>query len=126
MFCVGLIVYFFFVCNGCGFGKKVGIVGFGGIGYLGFLFVKVFGVEVWVIFCMYSKEVDVKVMGVDGFLVMLDRDWNVFYKMIFDFIINMVNLFEGFDLDVYLSLLDVYVKWVSVGLLEDDGIKVWN
>lgn len=97
MLCVGIIVYSFLKCFGVGLGKKVGIVGIGGFGYYGIIFVKVMGVEVWVIFCFCLKEEDVCKMGVDGFIVIFEKDWNVFYKMIFDFIVNIVNIIDGFD-----------------------------
>lgn len=126
MLCAGLTAYSPLVRNGCGPGKKVGIVGLGGIGHLGLLFAKALGAEVWAISRTHSKEADAKAMGADGFLATSDRDWNVPHKMTFDLIINTANSFEGFDLDAYLSLLDIHAKWVSVGLPEDDGIKVRN
>ena len=42
MLCAGLTAYSPLVRNGCGPGKKVGIVGLGGIGHFGVMFAKVF------------------------------------------------------------------------------------
>jgi alcohol dehydrogenase (NADP+) len=124
MLCAGLTAYSPLVRNGCGPGKKVGIVGLGGIGHFGVLFAKALGAEVWAISRSHAKEADAKAMGADGFLATQDKDWNVPHIMTFDLIINTANSDEGFDLDAYLSLLDVHAKWVGVGMPEGEGIKV--
>ncbi|KAB5569970.1 chaperonin 10-like protein [Coniochaeta sp. 2T2.1] len=126
MLCAGLTAYSPLVRNGCGPGKKVGIVGLGGIGHFGVLFAKALGAEVWAISRSHSKEADAKAMGADGFLATQDKDWNKPHEMTFDLIINCANSMEGFDLDAYLSLLDVHGKFVSVGLPEGEGVKVRN
>ncbi|KAK3340641.1 chaperonin 10-like protein [Neurospora tetraspora] len=128
MLCAGLTAYSPLVRNGCGPGKKVGIVGLGGIGHLGLLFAKALGAEVYVISRTHSKEADALKMGADGFLATSDGpNWNQEHIMTFDLIINTANSFEGFDVDAYLALLDVHGKWVSVGLPEDEeGIRVRN
>lgn len=126
MLCAGLTAYSPLVRNGCGPGKKVGIVGLGGIGHFGVLFAKALGAEVWAISRSHAKEEDAKAMGADGFLATGDKDWNKAHEMTFDLIVNTANSSEGFDLDAYLSLLDVHGKWVSVGLPEGDGFQVRN
>jgi alcohol dehydrogenase (NADP+) len=126
MLCAGLTAYSPLVRNGCGPGKKVGIVGLGGIGHFGLLFAKALGAEVWVISRTRAKEGDAMAMGADGFLATAEEGWNREHVMTFDLIVNTASSFEGFDLDAYLSLLDVHAKWVSVGLPEGDGIKVRN
>ena len=127
MLCAGLTAYSPLVRNGCGPGKKVGIVGLGGIGHFGLLFAKALGAEVWVISRSHAKEADALKMGADGFIATSDKDWNKPHVMTFDLIVNTANSFEGWDIDAYLSLLDVHAKWVSVGLPEgEEGIKVRN
>jgi alcohol dehydrogenase (NADP+) len=126
MLCAGLTAYSPLKRNGCGPGKKVGIVGLGGIGHMGVLFAKALGAEVWVISRTHAKEEDARKLGADGFLATSDKDWNQAHLMTFDLIVNTANSFDGFDLNAYLSLLDVHAKWVSVGLPEDDGIKIRN
>ncbi len=121
MLCAGLTAYSPLVRNGAGPGKKVGIVGMGGIGHFGLLFSKALGAETWVISRSHSKEADAKKMGADGFLATKDKDWNVPYKMTFDLIINTASSTENFDLAAYLSLLDVHGRWISVGLPEGHG-----
>jgi len=124
MLCAGLTAYSPLVRNGCGPGKKVGIVGLGGIGHFGLLFAKALGAEVWVISRSRSKEADAKKMGADGFIATQDKDWNEPHKMTFDLIINTASGSDGFDLAAYLSLLDVHGRWISVGLPEGEGFQI--
>lgn len=126
MLCAGLTAYSPLVRQGCGPGKKVGIVGLGGIGHLGLLFAKALGAETWVISRTRAKESDAKAMGADGFLATSEPNWTKGHVMTFDTIINTANSFEGFDLGAHLSLLDVHGHFVNVGLPEGDGIKVRN
>lgn len=124
MLCAGLTAYSPLVRNGAGPGKKVGIVGLGGIGHFGVLFAKALGAEVWAISRTHAKEEDAMKMGADGFIATADKDWNQPHVMTFDLIVSTANSLEGFDLDAYLSLLDVHGKWVGVGLPEGEGINV--
>lgn len=124
MLCAGLTAFSPLVRNGCGPGKKVGIVGMGGIGHFGIMFAKALGAETWAISRSHAKEADAKELGADGFIATQDKDWNVPHKMTFDLIINTANSSEGFDLASYLSLLDVHGRWISVGLPEGAGQEV--
>jgi len=126
MLCAGLTAYSPLVRNGCGPGKKVGVVGIGGIGHFGIMFAKAMGAEVWAISRSRSKEEDSLKMGADGYLASGEKGWNKEHEMTFDLILNTANSFEGFDLSAYLSLLDVHGKWVSVGLPGGGGITVRN
>jgi len=124
MLCAGLTAYSPLVRNGCGPGKKVGIVGMGGIGHFGLMFAKALGAETWAISRTHFKEADAKRMGADGFIATADKDWNEPHRMTFNLIINTASSSEGFDLGKYLSLLDVHGRWVSVGLPEGQGQEV--
>lgn len=124
MLCAGLTAFSPLVRNGCGPGKKVGIVGMGGIGHFGIMFAKALGAETWAISRSHAKEADAKELGADGFIATQDKDWNVPHKFTFDLIINSANNSEGFDLARYLSLLDVHGRWISVGLPEGAGHEV--
>jgi len=121
MLCAGLTAYSPLIRNGAGPGKKVGIVGLGGIGHFGLLFAKALGAETWVISRTHSKEADAKKMGADGFIATTDKDWNEPHIFTFDLIINTASGSDGFDLEKYLSLLNVHAKWISVGLPEGEG-----
>jgi len=126
MLCAGLTSYSPLVRNGCGPGKKVGVVGIGGLGHFGLLFAKALGAEVWAISRSRAKEEDAKTMGVDGFIATDEEGWEKAHVFTFDLIINTANSFSGFQLEQYLSLLDVHGKWVNVGLPGGDGITVRN
>lgn len=65
MLCAGLTVYSPLVRNGCGPGKKVGIVGVGGLGHYAVLFAKALGAEVWAFTHSPTKKEDLKKMGAD-------------------------------------------------------------
>jgi len=124
MLCAGLTAYSPLVRNGAGPGKKVGIVGLGGIGHFGLLFAKALGAETWVISRTHSKEADAMKMGADGFIATADKDWNEPHIFTFDLIINTASGSDGFDLAKYLTLLDVHAKWISVGLPEGEGQEI--
>src|SRR4051794_1122816 len=98
MLCAGLTAFSPLVRNGAGPGKKVGIVGLGGIGHFGLLFAKALGAEVWVISRTHSKEADALAMGADGFLATSDPKWNEPHVMTFDLIVNTASSFDGFDI----------------------------
>lgn len=124
MLCAGLTAFSPLVRNGAGPGKRVGIVGMGGIGHFGIMFAKALGAETWVISRTHAKEADARKLGADGFIATADEEWNVPHSMTFDLIVNTANSSEGFDLEKYLSLLDVHGRWISVGLPEGAGQEV--
>lgn len=126
MLCAGITVYSPLKRLGAGPGKKVGIVGIGGLGHYGVIFAKALGAEVWAISRNRDKEADAKKMGADGFLATSEKGWAEPHKMTFDIIVNTAKSFEGFQLGEYLSLLDIHGHWNSVGMPGGDGITVHN
>lgn len=126
MLCAGITVYSPLKRRGAGPGKKVGIVGIGGLGHYGILFAKALGAEVWAISRSRAKEADARKMGADGFLATGEENWTEGHKMTFDIIINTATSFDGFALSEYLSLLDVHGHWNSVGLPGGEGMTVRN
>lgn len=128
MLCAGLTAFSPLVRNGCGPGKKVGVVGIGGIGHFGLLFAKALGAEVWAISRSHAKEADAKKMGVDGFIATADKDWEVPHKFSFDIIVNTSKSFDGFELSKFLDIMDVHGNFVCVGLPESAQfpLKSWD
>jgi len=124
MLCAGLTAYSPLMRNGCGPGKKVGVVGMGGIGHFALMFAKALGAETIAISRSHAKEADAIKIGVDGFIATADKDWAEPHIMSFDLIINTAKSTEGFDLSKYLSLLDVHGRWISVGLPEGAGQEI--
>jgi alcohol dehydrogenase (NADP+) len=124
MLCAGITAYSPLVRNGCGPGKKVGVVGLGGIGHYAVMFAKALGAETYAISRTHAKEADAKKLGADGFIATSDKDWNEPHRLTFDLIVNTANSNEGFELGKYLSMLDVHGRWISVGMPEGSGLEV--
>ncbi|KAK9380303.1 chaperonin 10-like protein [Kockiozyma suomiensis] len=124
MLCAGATAFSPLNRNGCGPGKRVGIVGIGGIGHFGILFAKALGAEVFAISRSDKKKEDAIKLGADGFIATQDKDWNKEHSMTFDLIVNCANSTKDFDLSAYMSLLDVNGRFINVGLPEGDGFKV--
>lgn len=88
--CGGITVYSPLKFHGAGPGKKVGIVGVGGLGHFAVLFAKAFGVdEVVGISRRESKRADAINLGCDDYIATSDdKDWVKNNKERFDLIIS--------------------------------------
>ncbi|KDN47831.1 hypothetical protein RSAG8_03251, partial [Rhizoctonia solani AG-8 WAC10335] len=112
MLCAGLTVFSPLVRNGCGPGKKVGIVGLGGlVRPLGVMFTKALGAEVYVLSHSPNKEADAKRLGADHFIVTSDK-----IQHSLNLIISTVDVSEGYPLKDFLSLLFVNGTFANVGI----------
>lgn len=107
MLCAGLTAYSPLVRFGAGKGKKVGIVGIGGIGHFGIIFSKALGTETWAILRSRTKESEARMLGADEFIATSEKDWDDLHRCSFDLIVNCANSSTGFNLARYLSLMDV-------------------
>lgn len=67
MLCAGVTVYSPLKKYGAGPGKKVGIIGIGGLGHLGVQFAAALGTETWAISHSDSKRADAEKLGAQGF-----------------------------------------------------------
>ncbi|KAI5296066.1 hypothetical protein KEM52_005841 [Ascosphaera acerosa] len=119
MLCAGITTYSPLVRNGCGPGKKVGILGLGGLGHFGVQFAKALGAETWVISRTRAKEAEAKQLGADGFIATAEEGWAKQHRFSFDIIINCANSSKGFPIDDYISVMDVHGRFISVGLPEE-------
>ncbi|KAF4119289.1 alcohol dehydrogenase (NADP+) [Geosmithia morbida] len=126
LLCAGITVYSPLKRLGTGPGKKVGIVGIGGLGHFAVMFAKAMGAEVWAISRSRAKEADARQMGADGFIATGEPDWNEPHRLTFDIIINTATSFDGFEMSRYLSMLDVHGHWNSVGLPGGEGMSIRN
>ncbi|GAB7356391.1 hypothetical protein MBLNU459_g7171t1 [Dothideomycetes sp. NU459] len=115
MLCAGLTVYSPLVRLGAGPGKKVGIVGIGGLGHFALLWAKALGAEVYAISHSPSKKEDAIKLGAKEFICTKDKDWAAPHKFSLDFIINTADAIEQFNMDDYFSLLKVWGKFHIVG-----------
>ncbi|QRV87709.1 alcohol dehydrogenase [Ceratobasidium sp. AG-Ba] len=115
MMCAGLTMYSPLVQNGAGPGKKVGIIGLGGLGHYGVLFAKALGAEVYVLSHSPRKEEDAKKLGADHFIVSSKENLKKLRGTL-DLIISTVDVAEGFPLRDYMRALFIHGTFVNVGI----------
>ncbi|KAG8944393.1 NADP-dependent alcohol dehydrogenase [Tulasnella sp. 424] len=120
MLCGGLTVYSPLVRNGCGPGKKVGIVGVGGLGHYAILFAKALGAEVYAFTRSDKKADDIKKLGADHIVITSEEGWNKPLQMSLDLIISTADTSHNFPISDYLSMLWVNSSFIAVGLPDDD------
>lgn len=120
MLCGGVTVYSPLKNNGCGPGKKVGIVGVGGLGHFGVLYAKALGADKVVgISRKAEKKNDVLKMGADEYISTdEDKDWATHHARSLDLIICTVSS-PSMPLMDYLQLLRVKGTFIQVGAPED-------
>ncbi|OSC98300.1 GroES-like protein [Trametes coccinea BRFM310] len=121
MLCGGITVYSPLRTNGCGPGKKVGVIGIGGLGHFAVLFAKAMGAEVWAFTRGTSKAEDVKKMGADHVVdTTVDGYWEDLART-FDILISTVDHFPaGVSLRNILSMLYIHGKYITVGVPDID------
>lgn len=117
LLCAGITTYSPLRHWGVGPGKKVAIVGLGGLGHMGVKLAHTMGAEVTVLSRSLSKKEDGLKLGADHYYATADDE--TFEKLAgsFDLIINTVS--AKIDLDQFLSLLAVDGTMVSVGAPPD-------
>ncbi|KAF1966735.1 GroES-like protein [Bimuria novae-zelandiae CBS 107.79] len=120
MLCGGVTVYNPLVANGAGPGKRVGVVGIGGLGHFAILFAKALKCdEVVAISRSSSKKEDALKLGADEFIATgEDMNWAANNAYCVDILISTVSG-SGFQTDQYLSLLDANGILIQVGAPED-------
>jgi len=114
LMCAGITVFAPLERFGAGHGKKVGVVGLGGLGHLAVLFAKALGAEVTVFSHSPSKADDAASLGADHFVVSTDADQMAACRLGFDILINSVS--APLDPSMYLALLKLGGVLVFVGL----------
>ena len=116
LLCAGITLYSPLRHWACGPGKKVAIVGLGGLGHMGVKIASAMGAEVTVLSQTMKKQADGLKMGAKHFFATSDE--STFKKLAgsFDLIINTVS--ADIDLNAYLSLLKTNGHMVLVGVPE--------
>ncbi len=121
LLCAGITMYSPLMHWKAGPGKRVGIVGLGGLGHMGVKFAHSLGAEVSVLSHSYKKQDEAKRMGADQFYVTSsDNDGLEKLKGYFDLIIN--TLAVEIDWSRYLSLLSLDGTMVVVGIPEKETL----
>lgn len=114
LLCAGITLYSPLKRFDAGPGKKVAVVGLGGLGHMGVKFAVAMGAEVTVISHSPSKEEDAKKLGAHHFLVSSDEAQMDSAKLSFDIILNTVSV--PIEVDSYLDLLGYHGTFVQIGL----------
>lgn len=114
LLCAGITLYSPLRHWKAGAGKKVGVIGLGGLGHMGVKFAHAMGADVTVFSHTPSKEADAKAMGADHFVSTKNSDWNKALRGQFDLILNTVA--AEIDLDPYLQSLKLDGTLVMIGL----------
>jgi alcohol dehydrogenase (NADP+) len=118
LLCAGITLYSPLKHWKAGPGKKVAIVGLGGLGHMGVKLAHALGAEVTVLSQSLKKQADGKRLGADHFYATSDPETFTQLKSHFDLIINTVS--AGINWNEYLGLLKVDGAMVVVGLPEKD------
>ena len=118
LMCAGITLYSPLVYWKAGPGKKVAIIGFGGLGHMGVKIAHALGAQVTVLSHSLKKQEDAKRMGADQFYATSDQKTFEVLKGHFDLIVNTVSM--EIDLNQYLSLLGLDGIMVIVGLPEKE------
>lgn len=116
LLCAGITLYSPLMHWKAGPGKKVAILGLGGLGHMGVKIAHALGAEVSVLSHSDKKRADSKRLGADHFHVMSDEATFAKIAGSFDLIINTVS--ANIDYNAYMSLLKVDGAMVCVGLPE--------
>lgn len=122
MMCAGITMYSPLKRYGCGPGKKVGIVGLGGLGHYGVLWAKALGADKVVALSRKTqKREEALKMGADDYLATEDgpSDWYKQYYSQLDLIISTVASSKA-PIRRYLTMLKPLGTLVHVGY-PDDG-----
>ena len=121
LLCAGITTYSPLREFGAGLGKRVGIMGLGGLGHMGVKLANAMGAEVTLISHSPSKEADGRRLGAHNFLLGSDAAAMKAATESLDLIINTVS--APIDMDAALNLLKRDGTLVSVGL-PDEPVKV--
>jgi uncharacterized zinc-type alcohol dehydrogenase-like protein len=114
LLCAGITTYSPLRHWKAGKGKKVGIVGLGGLGHMGLKFAHSFGAETTLFTTSTGKEADARRLGADYVVISKDPDAMAKEKNKYDFILDCVS--APHDLNEYLGLLRLDGTLCQVGL----------
>jgi len=114
LLCAGITLYSPIKHWKAGPGKKVAVMGLGGLGHMGVKFAAAMGAEVTVFSHSPSKEADAKAMGAHHFVSTKNPDFNKKLIKHFDLILNTVS--AELNINDYLQMLNVDGTLVVIGL----------
>ena len=113
LLCAGITTYSPMRHWGVGPGKKVGVVGLGGLGHMAVKFAHAFGAHVVVFTTSPNKKEDALRLGADEVVVSRNANEMQQHQDSFDFILDAVS--ANHDIDAYINLLGVNGNLTLVG-----------
>jgi uncharacterized zinc-type alcohol dehydrogenase-like protein len=116
LLCAGITTYSPLKHWKVGPGKKVGIIGLGGLGHMGVKFAHAMGAKVVMITTSPEKGSDARKLGANEVLISTDADAMGAEQNSFDFLLNTIPV--GHNVDPYLNLLKRDATMVVVGAIE--------
>lgn len=116
LMCAGITLYSPLMHWKAGPGKKVAIIGLGGLGHMGVKIAKALGAEVTVLSQSNKKQEDAKRLGADHFFATSNHETFTKLQNNFDLIINTVS--DRIDWNQYLQLLKLDGSMVIIGVPE--------
>jgi len=119
LLCAGITLYSPLKHWGAGPGKKVAIVGLGGLGHMGVKLAHALGAEVTVLSQSNRKAQDAKRLGADHFYATSDPQTFAKLERHFDLIVNTVS--ADINWNDYLKLLKVDGAMIVVGIPEKEN-----
>jgi uncharacterized zinc-type alcohol dehydrogenase-like protein len=115
LLCAGITTYSPMCCHGVTAGKKVGVVGLGGLGHMGVKFARAFGAHV-VFTTSPDKKEDALQLSAHEVIVSRNADEMQKHFASFDFILDTVS--APHDINAYLNLLGRDSNLTLVGISE--------
>jgi len=114
LLCAGITLYSPIKHWGVGPGKKIAVMGLGGLGHMGVKFAAAMGADVTVLSHSPHKEADALAMGANSFVTTDNQENFIKYAKSFDVILNTVS--AELDIELYLKLLKLDGTLVVIGL----------
>jgi uncharacterized zinc-type alcohol dehydrogenase-like protein len=114
LLCAGITMYSPLKRFGAGPGRRVGIVGLGGLGHVGLKIAKAMGAHVSLITSSPAKVADGRALGADDVIVSTDAAAMKAARLSLDLIVDTVSATH--DMDAYMGLLALEGALVMVGL----------
>ncbi|KAL8714372.1 MAG: hypothetical protein Q9220_001705 [cf. Caloplaca sp. 1 TL-2023] len=119
MMCAGLTTYSPLLRAGVGPGKKVAIVGIGGLGMHALMWASAMGAEVYALSHSPNKKDDALKLGAKEYISTNEKDWEKPYAFTFDFMLNTADATHKFDLAKYMGTLNINGEMHHVGLPDE-------
>ncbi|MEO7030459.1 MAG: NAD(P)-dependent alcohol dehydrogenase [Acidobacteriaceae bacterium] len=116
LLCAGITTYSPLQHFGAGPGKKIGIVGLGGLGHMALKFSHAFGAHTVQFTTSPAKVEDAKKLGADEVVLTKESGWDAKHLRSFDLILDCVS--AAHDINVYLNLLKRDAVYCTVGIPE--------